>query len=315
MSRMLKPAAAGLAISSLCSLVRRRNSRPDAGSRERRKRRSNKFRPTRTTPASAGPRQRTTNEARRDPVRPPESQSKLRGPAVERVCRSTSSIPNSKRSSRTGNRTLRSSRSCRRIRRVQIRPDFRGRKAGRRQIRPRSPRQRELRTSASDRSEKGQSQQKLNKNGESYKLESDTPERWVCTGKEVIKIDDKEKTYEKMPDPSGSPGTEHHRRPAAVSVRHEGRAGQKPIQVEASEKMKPKSGWKSFRAEPKTPAIGKGPSSSSTPRSSFPRRSSSTIRLAPKRCTSSRTSKSTPRTRTSSGRDPFAPKLCGYKPR
>src|SRR5579863_1918979 len=46
--------------------------------------------------------------------------------------------------------------------------------------------------------------QKPGKKG--YTLESDDPERWVCTGKEVIKIDDKEKTYEKMPIPPAAQG-------------------------------------------------------------------------------------------------------------
>ncbi|HEY2251813.1 MAG TPA: hypothetical protein VGH74_12160 [Planctomycetaceae bacterium] len=41
---------------------------------------------------------------------------------------------------------------------------------------------------------------------EGYKLESDDPERWVCTGTEVIKINDKDKTYEKMPIPPAAQG-------------------------------------------------------------------------------------------------------------
>jgi len=39
-----------------------------------------------------------------------------------------------------------------------------------------------------------------------FKLQSDDPERWVCTGKEVIKINDKDKTYEKMPIPPAAQG-------------------------------------------------------------------------------------------------------------
>lgn len=39
-----------------------------------------------------------------------------------------------------------------------------------------------------------------------FALQSDTPERWVCTGKEIIKIDDKEKTYERFPIPPASQG-------------------------------------------------------------------------------------------------------------
>jgi TIGR03009 family protein len=48
---------------------------------------------------------------------------------------------------------------------------------------------------------------KIGKDGKTpYMLESDTPERWVCTGKEVIKINVKEKTYEKMAIPPEAQG-------------------------------------------------------------------------------------------------------------
>lgn len=47
---------------------------------------------------------------------------------------------------------------------------------------------------------------KIGKDGKPYKLESDAPERWVCTGKEVIKINVKEKTYEKMSIPPEAQG-------------------------------------------------------------------------------------------------------------
>ena len=53
---------------------------------------------------------------------------------------------------------------------------------------------------------KGARGKKRGKDGTPYKLESDIPERWVCTGKEVIKIDDREKTYEKIPIPPEAQG-------------------------------------------------------------------------------------------------------------
>jgi TIGR03009 family protein len=52
----------------------------------------------------------------------------------------------------------------------------------------------------------GEKSKKIGKDGTPYKLESHTPERWVCTGKEVIKIDVKEKTYDKMPIPPEAQG-------------------------------------------------------------------------------------------------------------
>ncbi len=39
-----------------------------------------------------------------------------------------------------------------------------------------------------------------------YAVKPDEPERWVCTGKEVIRIDDKAKTYEKVSIPPESQG-------------------------------------------------------------------------------------------------------------
>jgi TIGR03009 family protein len=53
---------------------------------------------------------------------------------------------------------------------------------------------------------KGQKAQKKNKDGEPYSLQSDSPERWVCTGKEVIQIFEKEKTYERFPIPPEAQG-------------------------------------------------------------------------------------------------------------
>ena len=53
---------------------------------------------------------------------------------------------------------------------------------------------------------KGQKSKKKNKDGEPYSLQSEAPVRWVCTGKEIIRIDEKEKTYEKIPIPPESQG-------------------------------------------------------------------------------------------------------------
>jgi TIGR03009 family protein len=49
--------------------------------------------------------------------------------------------------------------------------------------------------------------QKIGSDGKTpYTLKADSPERWVCTGKEVIKINEKEKTYEKLAIPPDSQG-------------------------------------------------------------------------------------------------------------
>jgi TIGR03009 family protein len=53
---------------------------------------------------------------------------------------------------------------------------------------------------------KGQVSKKKDKNGQPYALQADTPERWVCTGKEVIRIDEQEKTYEKVTIPPEKQG-------------------------------------------------------------------------------------------------------------
>jgi TIGR03009 family protein len=53
---------------------------------------------------------------------------------------------------------------------------------------------------------KGKVSKKNGKDGNPYELKSDTPERWVCTGKEVIKIDEQARTYEKAPIPPEGQG-------------------------------------------------------------------------------------------------------------
>src|SRR5258708_25811247 len=53
---------------------------------------------------------------------------------------------------------------------------------------------------------KGDESKKKSKNGTPFELKSDDPERWVCTGKEIIKINEKEKTYEKLAIPPDSQG-------------------------------------------------------------------------------------------------------------
>jgi TIGR03009 family protein len=55
--------------------------------------------------------------------------------------------------------------------------------------------------------EKGDvSKKKSAKDGTPYTLKSSDSERWVCTGKEVIKINEKDKTDEKLPIPPDSQG-------------------------------------------------------------------------------------------------------------
>jgi TIGR03009 family protein len=56
--------------------------------------------------------------------------------------------------------------------------------------------------------EKGDKSKKKNKNGVPYELKSDDPERWVCNGKEVTRIDEKAKppTYEKVAIPPEAQG-------------------------------------------------------------------------------------------------------------
>lgn len=54
--------------------------------------------------------------------------------------------------------------------------------------------------------ENGAVSKKKNKKGIPFDLKSDEPERWVCNGKKVIKIDAKEKTYEEVEIPPESQG-------------------------------------------------------------------------------------------------------------
>ncbi len=53
---------------------------------------------------------------------------------------------------------------------------------------------------------KGEASRKKNKAGVPYTLQPDQAERWVCNGKEVIRIDEQEKTYEKVPIPAEKQG-------------------------------------------------------------------------------------------------------------
>lgn len=53
---------------------------------------------------------------------------------------------------------------------------------------------------------KGAVAKKKGKGGNPFKLEPDAAERWVCNGKEVIRINEKEKTFEKVPIPPDSQG-------------------------------------------------------------------------------------------------------------
>ena len=45
-----------------------------------------------------------------------------------------------------------------------------------------------------------------NSEGEKYTLQSDTPVTWICTGKEIYRIDEKDKTFEKIPIPAEAQG-------------------------------------------------------------------------------------------------------------
>jgi TIGR03009 family protein len=54
--------------------------------------------------------------------------------------------------------------------------------------------------------QKGAVARKKNKNGQPFALKPDEPERWICNGKKVIKINDKEKTYEEVQIPPESQG-------------------------------------------------------------------------------------------------------------
>lgn len=53
---------------------------------------------------------------------------------------------------------------------------------------------------------KGEVSQKVKPDGEPYELEPDEPERWVCTGAEVLRIDDRQKQYEKVVIPADQRG-------------------------------------------------------------------------------------------------------------
>ena len=80
--------------------------------------------------------------------------------------------------------------------------------------------------------EKGDVSKKTAKDGTPYTLKSSDSERWVCTGKEVIKINEKEKTYEKVPIPLTARG-KHHGRSTPFSFRNEGRSGKTTLQTVA----------------------------------------------------------------------------------
>ncbi len=80
---------------------------------------------------------------------------------------------------------------------------------------------------------KGQKAAKKNNQGIPYKLESDDSERWVCNGKEIMKINVKEKTYERMPIPPAAQGENMIEGPLPFFVRDEGGPSEKAIQIEA----------------------------------------------------------------------------------
>lgn len=48
---------------------------------------------------------------------------------------------------------------------------------------------------------KGTTSDRKDKEGNAYKLQSDQPEKWICTGKEILTISESEKTFEVFPIP------------------------------------------------------------------------------------------------------------------
>lgn len=55
--------------------------------------------------------------------------------------------------------------------------------------------------------EKGAKTKMMDAEGKPYSIKSGTPERWVCDGKQILKIDDQAKTFERIPIPPESQGT------------------------------------------------------------------------------------------------------------
>jgi TIGR03009 family protein len=53
---------------------------------------------------------------------------------------------------------------------------------------------------------KGEESRKKNAKGQPYEIVADKPERWVCTGQEVIRIDEEKRTYEKVAIPEDERG-------------------------------------------------------------------------------------------------------------
>lgn len=48
---------------------------------------------------------------------------------------------------------------------------------------------------------------RLGQDGEPFRLVSDRSERWICTGNEVVMVDDEQKTFQVMPLPASAKGT------------------------------------------------------------------------------------------------------------
>lgn len=54
---------------------------------------------------------------------------------------------------------------------------------------------------------KGAKSARIGKSGSPYRLEEDHAEKWICTGDEIVMVNDDEKTYEVMPLPDSVKGT------------------------------------------------------------------------------------------------------------
>lgn len=53
----------------------------------------------------------------------------------------------------------------------------------------------------------GEKSSRLGANGVPFRLQADNSERWICTGKEIVAINDEEKSYEVVPLPPETQGT------------------------------------------------------------------------------------------------------------
>ena len=194
MSRMLKPAAAGLAISSFCLSFAAEIPAQDAG---KKKAAIQQTQAVQDPPAGAGstsksaPSAAKTGQQPRPPVKAMEVEKP--DPVLDKVLkdweRNTGLFKKL-----VGEFIV-----------IKYDPTFQIEKRARGKFAHEAPDKGSYERSEVEIPE-GTSSKKRGSDGQRYEVRSDTPERWVCTGKEVIKIDDKEKTYEKIPIPPESQG-------------------------------------------------------------------------------------------------------------